>query len=401
MMKVYCRIYQGVMKIGMYFLPWKMPETLEGADSIKRLPAWIKEKGFKNVLIVTDHNLVKLHLLDSLFEKLQEEELHYVLYDGIEPNPTDVNVEEGVALYLKHHCDAMIAFGGGSPMDCAKGIGARIAKPHKSVAQLQGLFKVLKRIPIIFTVPTTAGTGSETTIAAVITDSNTHHKASINDISLMPKYAVLDPKLTIGLPPQVSATTGMDALCHAVEAYTNNTYNSKVEKDLSRKAVKLIYDNLYKVYLDGSDLQGRQNLQRAAFYAGRAFTRGSVGYVHAIGHTLGGLYGTPHGLAMSILLPLVMKQYGSAAHKRLAELCDVCGIQAKGQSDADKANAFIAWMEDLKVKMNIPKYPDIKEKDLDQIVEWAYKEGNPLYPIPVTWSKDEFRTFLQSLQKHE
>lgn len=401
MMKVYCRIYQGVMKIGMYFLPWKMPETLEGADSIKRLPAWIKEKGFKNVLIVTDHNLVKLHLLDSLFEKLQEEELHYVLYDGIEPNPTDVNVEEGVALYLKHHCDAMIAFGGGSPMDCAKGIGARIAKPHKSVAQLQGLFKVLKRIPIIFTVPTTAGTGSETTIAAVITDSKTHHKASINDISLMPKYAVLDPKLTIGLPPQVSATTGMDALCHAVEAYTNNTYNSKVEKDLSRKAVKLIYDNLYKVYLDGSDLQGRQNLQRAAFYAGRAFTRGSVGYVHAIGHTLGGLYGTPHGLAMSILLPLVMKQYGSAAHKRLAELCDVCGIQAKGQSDADKANAFIAWMEDLKVKMNIPKYPDIKEKDLDQIVEWAYKEGNPLYPIPVTWSKDEFRTFLQSLQKHE
>ena len=401
MMKVYCRIYQGVMKIGMYFLPWKMPETLEGADSIKRLPAWIKEKGFKNVLIVTDHNLVKLHLLDSLFEKLQEEELHYVLYDGIEPNPTDVNVEEGVALYLKHHCDAMIAFGGGSPMDCAKGIGARIAKPHKSVAQLQGLFKVLKRIPIIFTVPTTAGTGSETTIAAVITDSKTHHKASINDISLMPKYAVLDPKLTIGLPPQVSATTGMDALCHAVEAYTNNTYNSKVEKDLSRKAVKLIYDNLYKVYLDGSDLQGRQNLQRAAFYAGRAFTRGSVGYVHAIGHTLGGLYGTPHGLAMSILLPLVMKQYGSAAHKRLAELCDVCGIQAKGQSDADKANAFIAWMEDLKVKMNIPKYPNIKEKDLDQIVDWAYKEGNPLYPTPVTWSKDEFRTFLQSLQKHE
>ena len=259
----------------------------------------------------------------------------------------------------------------------------------------------MKRIPIIFTVPTTAGTGSETTIAAVITDSKTHHKASINDISLMPKYAVLDPKLTIGLPPQVSATTGMDALCHAVEAYTNNTYNSKVEKDLSRKAVKLIYDNLYKVYLDGSDLQGRQNLQRAAFYAGRAFTRGSVGYVHAIGHTLGGLYGTPHGLAMSILLPLVMKQYGSAAHKRLAELCDVCGIQAKGQSDADKANAFIAWMEDLKVKMNIPKYPNIKEKDLDQIVDWAYKEGNPLYPTPVTWSKDEFRTFLQSLQKHE
>lgn len=398
MMKVFCRVFQGVMKIGMYFLPWKMPETLEGPGSIKRLPAFIKEKGFHNVLIVTDQNLVKLHLLDSLFEELDKETIHYVLFDRIEPNPTDINIEEGVTLYKENHCDAMIAFGGGSPMDCAKGIGARIAKPHKTVAQLQGLFRVLKRIPIIFTVPTTAGTGSETTIAAVITDSKTHHKASINDISLMPKYAVLDPELTIGLPPHVTSTTGMDALCHAVEAYTNNTYNSKTEKDLSRKAVKLIYNNLYKVYLDGSDIQGRQNLQRAAFYAGRAFTRGSVGYVHAIGHTLGGLYGTPHGLAMSILLPLVMKQYGTAAHKRLAELCDVCGIQANGQSDADKANAFIAWMEDLKVKMNIPLYPDIKEEDIDQIVEWAYKEGNPLYPTPVTWSRQEFKDFLLSMK---
>lgn len=157
----------------------------------------------------------------------------------------------------------------------------RIARPKKSVRQLQGLFRVLKRIPMIFTVPTTAGTGSETTIAAVVTDSKTHHKASINDISLMPKFAVLDPELTVGLPPKVTATTGMDALCHAVEAYTNNTYNTKLEKDLCRKAVRLIYDNLYKVYKDGTNLEARQNMQRAAFYAGRAFTRGSVGYVHA------------------------------------------------------------------------------------------------------------------------
>lgn len=400
-MKIGCRIFQGVMKVGMYLIPWKMPQTLEGAGAIKRLPALIKEKGFKNVLIVTDHNLVNLHLLDSLFEKLDEENVKYVLYDKTQPNPTDVDILNGVALYKDNHCDAMIAFGGGSPMDCAKGMGAKIARPKKSVAQLQGLFRVLHRLPIIFTVPTTAGTGSETTIAAVITDSKTHHKASINDISLMPKYAVLDPELTVGLPPHVTSTTGLDALCHAVEAYTNNTYNSKTEKDLCRKAVKLIYDNLYNVYLDGTDIQGRQNLQRAAFYAGRAFTRGCVGYVHAIGHTLGGLYGTPHGLAMGILLPLVMKQYGPAAHKRLAELCDVCGIQANGSSDEAKANAFITWMEDLKVKMDIPVYPEgIKDEDIDQIVDWAYKEGNPLYPTPVTWSKQEFKDFLKSIQNH-
>lgn len=398
MMKVYCRIYQAVMKVGMYFLPWRMPQTLEGAGSITKLPAWIKEKGFKKVLIVTDKNLVKLHLLDSMIEALNKENLEYVLFDKIEPNPTDVNIDDGVVLYKENHCDAMIAFGGGSPMDCAKGIGARIARPNKSVVQLQGLFKVLKKIPVIFTVPTTAGTGSETTIAAVITISKTHHKASINDISLMPKYAVLDPELTIGLPPHVTSTTGMDALAHAVEAYTNNTYNSKLEKDLCKKAVKLIYDNLYNVYLDGSDIQGRQNLQRAAFYAGRAFTRGSVGYVHAIGHTLGGLYGTPHGLAMSILLPLVMKQYGPAAYERLAELCDVCGIEVKENTKKAKAEAFIAWMEELKVKMNIPLYPEYKEEDIDQIVEWAYKEGNPLYPTPVVWDKKEFKNFILSLK---
>ena len=398
MYKLYCRIYQGVMKIGMYLLPWSMPEVIEGEGSIKKLPKLIKEKGFKKVLIVTDKTLVSLHLLDSLFESLKDVGIAYVVFDGVDPNPTDLNVEEGVKIYKDSSCDAMIAFGGGSPMDCAKGIGARIARPKKSIAKLQGLFKVLKRIPTIFTVPTTAGTGSETTIAAVITEAKTHHKASINDLSLMPKYAVLDPELTLGLPPKTTATTGMDALAHAVEAYTNNTYNSKLEKDLSKKATKLIYDNLLKVYENPKDIEGRQNLQRAAFYAGRAFTRGSVGYVHAIGHTLGGLYGTPHGLAMSILLPHVMRAFGEKAYDRLSELCDVCGITPKENTKKAKAEAFIEWIEDLKVKMGIPLYPEYKEEDIDQIVEWAYKEGNPLYPTPVTWTREDFKKFILSLR---
>lgn len=398
MYKLYCRIYQGVMKIGMYLLPWSMPEVIEGEGSIKKLPKLIKEKGFKKVLIVTDKALVSLHLLDSLFESLKDVGIAYVVFDGVDPNPTDLNVEEGVKIYKDSSCDAMIAFGGGSPMDCAKGIGARITRPKKSIAKLQGLFKVLKRIPTIFTVPTTAGTGSETTIAAVITEAKTHHKASINDLSLMPKYAVLDPELTLGLPPKTTATTGMDALAHAVEAYTNNTYNSKLEKDLSKKATKLIYDNLLKVYENPKDIEGRQNLQRAAFYAGRAFTRGSVGYVHAIGHTLGGLYGTPHGLAMSILLPHVMRAFGEKAYDRLSELCDVCGITPKENTKKAKAEAFIEWIEDLKVKMGIPLYPEYKEEDIDQIVEWAYKEGNPLYPTPVTWTREDFKKFILSLR---
>lgn len=399
MSKLFCRTYQAVMKVGMYFLPWGLPQTIEGAGSVRKLPALMKQKGSRKALLVTDKVLVGLHLLDALTEALEKEGIEYVMYDEVEPNPTDINVEAGLALYLKEHCDAIIAFGGGSPMDCAKTIGARIVRPKKSVEKMQGLLRVLKKIPTLYAVPTTAGTGSETTVAAVITDSKTHHKASITDPVLMPKYAVLDPELTVGLPPKVTSTTGMDALCHAVEAYTNNTYNTKLERDFSRKAVKLIYDNLYNAYVDGSNLAARQNMQRAAFYAGRAFTRGSVGYVHAIGHTLGGLYGTPHGLAMSILLPLVMKQYGAAAYKRLAELSDVCKITPSSYTDKAKAEAFIAWMEELKVKMEIPMYPPtIKDEDIDQIVEWAYKEGNPLYPTPVTWSRADFKKFIQSLK---
>lgn len=395
--KAFCRVYQGVFKIGMYVIPWGMPETLKGPGSVTKLPEWIKEKGYSNVLIVTDHVLVELGMLNSLFEAMDKAGVKYTLYDGVQPNPTNINVEEGLKLFRDNNCEAIVAFGGGSPMDCAKGIGAMHVKKGKTVEQLQGLFRVLHRIPRIFAVPTTSGTGSETTVAAVITNVETSHKASMNDTSLMPKFAVMDPELTKGLPPKVTSTTGMDALCHAVEAYTNHTYNSKLENDLCKKAVKLIYDNLYKAYCDGSDLEARMNMQDAAFYAGRAFTRGCVGYVHAVGHTLGGLYHTPHGLAMSVILPHVMRQFGPAVHKRLAELADVCGMQ--GANDADKAEAFISWIEELKEKMEIPVHLDVIQKqDIPQIIKWAMKEANPLYPVPVIWGYKNFEKLIDTIR---
>ena len=395
--KMYCRIYQAVFKIGMYFIPWGMPETLEGAGAVKQLPRLIKEKGFNKVLVVTDKVLMDLGLPKGMLEAMDAAGIEYVVYDGVQPNPTDRNVNEGLKLFKENGCQAMVAFGGGSPMDCCKGIGAMAVKKGKTVEQLQGLFKVLHRIPTIFAVPTTAGTGSETTVAAVITNEKTHHKASMNDTSLMPKYAVLDPELTVGLPPKVTSTTGMDALCHAVECYTNNTYNSRLEKKLAEDAVKLIYDNLYTAYCDGSNLEARQNMQKAAFYAGRAFTRGCVGYVHAIGHTLGGLYGTPHGLAMSVILPHVMRQFGSAAHERLARLAEVCGMT--GANDAEKAEKFISWIEEMKAKMDIPAGLDvIKDEDVPQIIAWAMKEANPLYPVPVVWDKAGFEKCISTIR---
>lgn len=395
--KMYCRIYQAVFKIGMYLIPWGMPETLEGAGAVKQLPDLIRKKGYNKVLVVTDKVLMDLGLPKGMLDAMDAAGIEYVIYDGVQPNPTDRNINEGLKLFRENGCQAMVAFGGGSPMDCCKGIGAMAVKKGKTVEQLQGLFKVLHRIPTIFAVPTTAGTGSETTVAAVITNEKTHHKASMNDTSLMPKYAVLDPELTVGLPPKVTSTTGMDALCHAVECYTNNTYNSKLEKKLAEDAVKLIYDNLYTAYCDGSNLEARQNMQKAAFYAGRAFTRGCVGYVHAIGHTLGGLYGTPHGLAMSVILPHVMRQFGSAAHERLARLAEVCGMT--GANDAEKAEKFISWIEELKAKMNIPAGLDvIKDEDVPQIIAWAMKEANPLYPVPVVWDKADFEKCISTIR---
>ncbi|MBE6997790.1 MAG: iron-containing alcohol dehydrogenase [Ruminococcaceae bacterium] len=397
MSKVYCRCFQAVMKVANYFLGYRMPEYIEGPGSIARLPEFMREKGAEKVLVVTDDNLRRLGLLDKMLESLTAAGFDYTIFSAIAVNPTSDDVEAGYAVYRSEGCQCIVAFGGGAPMDCAKAIAAKAVHPNKTVAQLQGILKVHHKIPLFFAIPTTSGTGSETTVAAVITDSATHHKASINDPSILPKYAILDPELTVGLPPFVTATTGLDALCHAVEAYTNHTYNTPLENDLAKKAVKLIYENLLTAYHDGQNLEARQNMQKAAFFAGRAFTRGCVGYVHATGHTLGGLYGVPHGLAMSIILPHVMRQFGAAAHHRLAELADVCGMG--GSSDAEKAEAFLRWIEELKREMEIPVGADmIQDKDIDQIITWALAEANPLYPVPVVWGREDFNRLIAGLR---
>lgn len=392
-----CRIYQAVFKIGLYAVPYRMPEYIDGPGSICRLPEFLRSKKADDLLVVTDRTLMKLGLLDKMLEALDEAGIHYTCFSDVGSNPTTEEVENGFRCYQEHGCRSVLAVGGGSPMDCAKAICARVAHPNRTLAQMEGVFRVLKRVPPLFAVPTTAGTGSETTITAVITDSATNRKATMNDFCLIPKYAILDPELTVGLPPYITAITGMDALSHAVESYTNHRYATKVENDLARKAVKLIYDNILAAYTDGTDLQARQNMQYAALYAGRAFTRGCVGHVHAIGHTLGSMYHIPHGLAMSVLLPHVMREFGPAVHQRLAELADVCGIE--GASDAQKSDRFIAWMEETNQKMGIPDSFDvIKDEDIDQIITWSRKETNPLYPVPVIWSREDFFRFIQKIR---
>ena len=315
--KAWCRTYQGVFKILIPMLPYRKPELIEGVDSVKKLPAKIKELGYDSVLIVTDSVLMSLGLVDGLIEGLKAENIKVSLFDKTVPNPTIDNIEEALGMYNENGCQAIIAFGGGSPMDCAKGVGARVARPNKQIPQMKGLLKVLKKTPTLFAIPTTSGTGSETTLAAVVTNSETHEKYPINDFVLIPHYAVLDPTLTMGLPKHITSTTGMDALTHAVEAYIGNS-TTKETREMARKATKLIFENLTKAYDDGKDLEARDNMQHASFYAGVAFTVSYVGYVHAIAHTLGGFYHVPHGLANSIILPYVLDYYGESAYKKLA-----------------------------------------------------------------------------------
>ena len=395
--KLWYRICQKVLKLAMCFMDWSEPELLEGEGAVLKLPSFIKNKGINKVLVVTDKGLMGLHLLDPLFEDLKKEELEYFIFDGVQPNPTITNIENCKDVYLENNCQGIIAFGGGSPMDCAKAAAARIVKPKQSVRKMRGYLKIHKKLPPFFAVPTTAGTGSETTLAAVVTDPETHEKNAICDTCLRPKYAVLDPSLTIGLPPHITSTTGMDALTHAVEAYIGQG-NVKSTIKYAEDATRLIHANLEKAYVNGKDIEARNNMLKASFLAGCAFTRAFVGYVHAIAHNLGGLYNTPHGLANAVILPYVLEWYGSSIYKQLAKLADIVGITNENMSTEDKAKAYISEIRRMNKVMNIPeKFDFIKEDDIKTLVSRALKEGNPGYPVPKIMDASDCENVIRSL----
>ncbi len=396
--KAFFRVYQQTFRVAMCIFDWSEPTLLEGPGAIRKLPEFIKSKGLSKVLIVTDKGLMGIHLLDSLFEELDKAGVEYVVYDGTQPNPSIENIEDARQLYVDNNCQGVIAFGGGSPMDCAKAAAARVTNPKISVRKMRGVLKLHHKLPPFFAVPTTAGTGSETTLAAVVTDTATHEKNAINDIRLKPRFAVLDPELTVGLPPHITSTTGMDALTHAVEAYIGKS-NVKSTEAYAEKATKMIFENIEKAYNDGKDIVARDNMLKASFYAGQAFTRAYVGYVHAIAHNLGGQYGVPHGLANAVILPYVLEYYGETAHKRLARLATIAGVKTDG-TDKEKAEAFIEAIKTLNKNMNIPDGFDmVQEKDIPVIVERALKEGNPLYPVPKIMDKADCEAVIRRMMK--
>ena len=392
--KIYCRAFQKAFHIAIPFLPYRKPKI---AGSVKELPEIIMRHKCTHVLIITDGGIMKLGLTRRLEKALKEAGIPYTIYDKTVANPTTVNVCEALELYHKEGCDDIIGFGGGSSMDCAKAVGACAVKPNQSLAQMKGILKVHKKLPLLMAVPTTAGTGSETTLAAVITDADTRYKYAINDFPLIPRYAVLDPKVTLSLPPFITATTGMDALTHAVEAYIGNSTTIDTRRD-ALKAIKLIFENIDIAYEHGDNIQARRNMLHASFYAGCAFTKSYVGYVHAVAHSLGGQYNVPHGLANAILLPLVLREYGSCIDKKLHRLAIAAGLADKNTPDHEAAELFIRAIEEMKERLGIVNIvKEIQETDILKLAHYADKEANPLYPVPKLMDASELEKFYYML----
>ena len=388
--QVYCRIFQTAFRMAMPILPYRQPELFYSTSQIIPL---LKNKNMTSVLLVTDECLHKAGVTKGLEEELKQNGMNCFVYDETRANPTVKNVEEAVKIYQENQCQCLIAFGGGSSMDCAKAVGARIAYPKKEVNQMKGLLRVWRKLPLLVAVPTTAGTGSEVTVTAVITDSEKKHKYTMNNFTMIPRYAVLDPEVTFTLPPALTATTGMDALTHAVEAYIGGS-TTKETRTYAKKAVRLVFENIETVYRDGTNYEARKNMLYAAYIAGIAFSKSYVGYIHAVAHSLGGQYNIAHGLANAVLMPIVLEAYGKKAYKKLYELGVVAGVAKETDSYKTGAKKFIAAIRKLNANMNIPSgLKGIRKEDISLMAAHADKEANPLYPVPKLLNRKQLESF--------
>ena len=388
--KCYCRTFQLAFRLAMPFMPYREPERF---DSIQALPPLLERLRIRSVLLVTDRPLREAGVTRPLEELLERSGIRCVVYDGTRANPTVHNVEEAREQYLSGPCQGIIAFGGGSSMDCAKAAGARIVYPKRSVNQMKGLLRVLRRLPPLIAIPTTAGTGSEVTVTAVITDSEKKHKYTMNNFTMIPHYAVLDPAVTHTLPPALTATTGMDTLTHAVEAYIGGSTTTETRR-LAQEAVRLVFENLETAYRNGDDLDARGQMLHAAHIAGIAFSKSYVGYVHAVAHSLGGQYNTPHGLANAVLLPIGLELYGPSVYRKLWELGRCAEIADEAATEQEGAVAFISAIRDLNRRLNIPeKLPEIRREDIPLMAAHAAREANPLYPVPKLMDTAELEQF--------
>ncbi|MGI9134845.1 MAG: iron-containing alcohol dehydrogenase [Rhodoferax sp.] len=380
------------------YIPIPQPTLLVGPGASARLGQAVAGMGHRKILVVTDSIIARLGLLQGLTDALREGGAEYVVFDEITPDAPIPLIERGIDCYQSNGCDAIVAFGGGSSMDASKAIAIAVANP-KPLRQLAGYLKGLRTPARIYAVPTTAGTGSEVTVAAVIADPERQRKLVIVDPRLVPKMAALDPALMTGLPPHITAATGIDALTHAIEAFVGH-WTTPYSDGMALSAVGLIFENLRVAYRDGGNLQAREKMALASSYAGFAFTRANVGYVHAIAHQFGGRYHTPHGLANAIMLPLVLKFSLPAIRDRLALLALRAKLGTPQDDHATLAQRFLDAVDQLNADLGIPTTLDaLQESDITALAQAACREAKG-YPVPRYMTLQECEAVIRQALPH-
>ena len=394
---LYCRAFQAVMRVAYPFLPYRDPKIF---NDVSEIADELKRQGKRQALIVTGKTVNSLGKTEKLKESLAHNGIGYTVFDSTVANPTVENVNAAYSLYKSEGCDAIIGFGGGSPIDCAKAVGSIAARKNVPLQKMQGGLCVRRKTPYLIAVPTTSGTGSEVTPTSVISDSESDRKFTVNDFALIPSGALIDPGNTVSVPPRLSATTGMDALTHAVEAYIGWTRIKCADADAVR-AVKLVFENLEAVYENGENREARKNMMLASYLAGKAFSRKYVGYVHAVAHSLGGRYNVAHGFANAVLLPHVLEEYGKSAYKKLSRLAIETGVADEGDRRDVAAKKFIDAIKEMNARMNIPTFfEEIKADDIREMARHASKEANPLYPVPRLMDASELEKIYYSVMQN-
>ena len=385
-------LFSPIQKIQLYM----QPKMIKGEYALLDLVDVLKEKHLTHYMIVTTPGFIKRGTLQSFFDALNQNDIQYSIFHDLKPDPEISDVEKLKEIFVKEGCQALIAIGGGSVIDCSKAALACIQMKNLDVKTVLHTGRVSKPLPLLIAVPTTAGTGSEVTAGAVITDPIQKRKYALSHLFLIPKYAVLDASLLTSLPRKMTAYTGMDALTHAIEAYIN-CFNNRKTNEYALCAIKSIFQYLVPSFEDGLNKHYRLELLEASYNAGVAISNNYVGYVHAIAHGIGGMYHLQHGMINAIILPIVLEEYGSAVVSKLAKIADVVGIT--GTTDQDKSKQFIQKLKDLNQIFSIPtSIPEIQEEDIHYLAIGAEKEGNPTYPTPVTWDVEQFEKVIRKIK---
>lgn len=392
--KIYYRLRQGLAST-LFLKPQPKPMIYLGPGSRVQLSQAIARFGFQKILVVTDKPLRELGILDTTLDALHQAGVQTAIFDGVLPDPTEQVVDSGIASYRQERCDSVLAFGGGSSMDAAKVIALAAANNCNS-ADCIGIGKCkLPAVPF-FAVPTTAGTGSEATAIAVISNNETHEKGAVVDPSLIPKAAALDPEVMLGLPPHITAATGMDALTHAIESYIGRWQTDETNY-YGLAACRLVFDNLAEACRNGANLEAREAMALASHYGGLAITNALVGYVHAISHNIGAKYGVPHGLGNAMVLPNVLELLMDDATDKLAEIAIYCGMGDRSEGAKALARTLIDRVWALNEEIGIPRTTDvIQPQDVEALTDAALVEGGN-YPSPRFISRDECRGVLQAI----